>query len=101
MRGSRQSACHGADHFLRSYGQSIRRPTAPVRPRCQAATQANLEVRMPDLNNAQPEPPDEAKAKLEENERESRKLDSPARTNESTIDPEKPEDDIMKGYHGG
>jgi hypothetical protein len=56
---------------------------------------------MPDLNNAKPEPPDEAKAQLEENERESRELDSPARTNDSTIAPEKPKDDILKGFHGG
>jgi hypothetical protein len=62
---------------------------------------ANQEVLMPDLNNATPEPPDEAKARLEENERESRKQDSPARTNDSTIDPEKPKDDILKGFHGG
>ena len=56
---------------------------------------------MSDLNNANPTPPDEAKAQLEKNERESRKLDSPARTNESTVDPEKPEEDILKGFHGG
>lgn len=56
---------------------------------------------MPDLNNANPTPPEEAKAKLEKNEEESRKLDSPARTNDSTIDPEKPKEDILKGFHGG
>lgn len=56
---------------------------------------------MPDLNNANPTPPQEAKAKLEKNEAESRKLDSPKRTNDSTIDPEKPEQDILKGFHGG
>ena len=32
---------------------------------------------------------------------ESRKLDSPKRTNDSTIDPEKPKEDILKGFHGG
>ena len=39
--------------------------------------------------------------KLEKNAEESRKLDSPRRTNDSTIDPEKPPEDILKGYHGG
>jgi hypothetical protein len=56
---------------------------------------------MSDLNNAKPEPPEEAKARLEKNKQESRKLDSPNRTNESTIDPEKPKEDILKGFHGG
>jgi hypothetical protein len=56
---------------------------------------------MADLNNAQPTPPPDAKAKLEQNERESRELDSPARTNESTIDPTKPPKDILEGFHGG
>ncbi len=56
---------------------------------------------MSDLNNASPTPPEDVKAKLEKNAQESRKLDSPARTNDSTIDPEKPKDDILKGFHGG
>ena len=56
---------------------------------------------MSDLNNAQPEPPEEAKARLQKNEEESRKLDSPQRTNESTIDPEKPKKDILEGFNGG
>lgn len=57
---------------------------------------------MPDLNDASSTtPPDEVKARLEEAARESRKLDSPDRTNDSTIDPEKPPEDILKGYHGG
>ena len=56
---------------------------------------------MSDLNNANPTPPEDVKAKLEKNEEESRKLDSPQRTNESTIDPEKPKNDILKGFHGG
>lgn len=56
---------------------------------------------MSDLNNANPKPPEEAQAQLEKNRQESRKLDSPKRTNESTIDPEKPEKDILKGFHGG
>ena len=56
---------------------------------------------MPDLNNADPTPPPEARATLEKNEQEQRSLDSPSRTNDSTIDPEKPEEDILKGYHGG
>lgn len=57
---------------------------------------------MSDLNNASdPTPPEDVKAKLEKNAQESRKLDSPTRTNDSTINPEKPEDDILKGFHGG
>ncbi len=56
---------------------------------------------MSDLNNASPTPPEDVKVKLEKNAQESRKLDSPARTNDSTIDPEKPKDDILKGFHGG
>ena len=56
---------------------------------------------MPDLNNAQPTPTEEARAKLQKAEEESRRLDSPQRTNESTIAPEKPERDILEGFHGG
>ncbi len=53
------------------------------------------------LNNANPEPPEESKAKLRQNAEESHKLDSPARTNDSTVDPNKPEDEILRGFHGG
>jgi hypothetical protein len=56
---------------------------------------------MSDLNNANPTPPEATKARLEKNEEESRKLDSTERTNDSTIDPEKPKEDILKGFHGG
>jgi hypothetical protein len=56
---------------------------------------------MPDLNDANPTPPQEVKATLQRKAEESRRLDSPERTNDSTIDPEKPEQDILKGYHGG
>lgn len=56
---------------------------------------------MSDLNNADPIPPEEVKAKLEKAAQESRQLDSPARTNDSTIDPDKPEDRILEGFHGG
>lgn len=56
---------------------------------------------MPDLNDANPVPPPEVKIKLAKAEAESRKLDSPERTNDSTIDPEKPKEDILKGFHGG
>jgi uncharacterized protein (DUF302 family) len=59
------------------------------------------ETVMSDLNNASPKPPEDAKAKLAKNEEVSRKLDSPTRTNDSTIDPEKPKEDILKGFHGG
>ena len=56
---------------------------------------------MPDLNDATPTPPSESKAKLEKAAQESDQLDSPGRTNDSTIDPDKPVEDILKGYHGG
>lgn len=56
---------------------------------------------MPDLNNADPTPPPESRATLEKNAQEQHALDSPKRTNDSTIDPEKPEQDILEGYHGG
>jgi len=57
---------------------------------------------LPDLNDAsQTTPPKESKAKLAKIEEESRQLDSPARTNDSTIDPDKPLTDILEGYHGG
>lgn len=56
---------------------------------------------MSDLNDAGIEPPPEVKARLKKTEEESRKLDSPQRTNDSTIDPERPVQDILKGYHGG
>jgi hypothetical protein len=56
---------------------------------------------MSDLNNAEPTPPEDVKAKLEKAEEQSRALDSPQRTNDSTIDPEKPSRDILEGYHGG
>ena len=56
---------------------------------------------MPDLNDANPTPPPEARKTLEENERKIRSMDSPRKTNDSTIDPERPDEDILKGYHGG
>ena len=57
---------------------------------------------MSDLNDASsPTPPADVKAKLDRNAEESRKPDSPERTNDSTIDPEKPVEDILKGFHGG
>ena len=56
---------------------------------------------MSDLNNANPTPPEDVKEKLQKAEEESRQLDSPRRTNESTIHPEKPEKDILEGFHGG
>jgi hypothetical protein len=49
---------------------------------------------MSDLNNADPTPPEDVKAKLEKKEEESRALDSP-------IDPLKPRKDILEGFHGG
>jgi hypothetical protein len=54
-----------------------------------------------DLNNAKPTPPQEVQDELERAEAESHRLDSPQRTNDSTIDPERPKEDILKGFHGG
>lgn len=57
---------------------------------------------MSDLNDASsPTPTEEVKAKLEKNEQERRKLDSPQRTNDSTIPRKKVPEDILKGFHGG
>ena len=56
---------------------------------------------MSDLNNADPTPPEDAKARLEKAAEESRKLDTPQRKNDSTIAPEKSKDEALKGYHGG
>ena len=53
------------------------------------------------LNDANPTPPPEVEARLERDAQANRQLDSPARTNDSTIDPDKPEQDILKGFHGG
>ncbi|RQO35885.1 hypothetical protein DBR37_05870 [Herminiimonas sp. KBW02] len=54
-----------------------------------------------DLNNASPTPPPDAQIRLRKNAEESHKLDTPERTNDSTIDPNKPKEDILKGFHGG
>lgn len=56
---------------------------------------------MTTLNDVAPVPPEDVKARLKQAEEESRKLDSPQRTNDSTIDPDRPVEDILKGYHGG
>lgn len=56
---------------------------------------------MSDLNNANPHPPEEAQAKLREAEERSRQLNSAERTNDSTIQPEKPDPKILDGFHGG
>jgi hypothetical protein len=55
----------------------------------------------PDLNDATPTPPEEVQADLEKAQADSRRLDSPQRTNDSTIAPDKPREDILKGFHGG
>lgn len=54
-----------------------------------------------DLNNATPTPPKDVQVRLRKNAEESDKLNSPKRTNDSTIDPNKPKKDILKGFHGG
>lgn len=76
------------------YSRAGARTMAAARGRRHAAGMA-------DLNNAQPTPPPEARDKLERAERESRALDHPERTNESTVDPDKPPQDILEGFHGG
>ena len=83
-----------------------RRGCAPSDSSARAGTMASPARRvhavcMPDLNNADPTPPEESRAKLRQAEEESRRKDSPARTNDSTIEPEKPKDDILDGFHGG
>jgi len=54
-----------------------------------------------DLNDASPTPPEEVRADLDKAAQASERLDSPQRTNDSTIDPERPKEDILKGFHGG
>ena len=54
-----------------------------------------------DLNNANPHPPEDSLARLKKAEEESRKLDSPQRKNDSTINPEESKEDALKGFHGG
>lgn len=50
-----------------------------------------------DLNNPTPTPPQEVQEKLDAANR-----DKPAnRTNDSTVAPQKPKADILKGFHGG
>nr|WP_041296414.1 hypothetical protein [Janthinobacterium sp. Marseille] len=64
-------------------------------------TEATDQAEESGLNNATPTPPPDAQVRLRENAKESDKLDSPERTNDSTIDPNKPKEDILKGFHGG
>jgi len=54
-----------------------------------------------DLNNPSAEPPEASKAKLRDAAEKSAELDSPERTNDSTIDPNKPKEKILEGFHGG
>jgi hypothetical protein len=56
---------------------------------------------MSDLNNVNPKPPKDVKAKLAKKDEEKKKHEPAERTNDSTIDPKMPKDDIMKGFHGG
>jgi hypothetical protein len=73
-----------------------------ARPWTMAATpRAQHAACMADLNNAQPTPPPESQDKLAQAEQQSRRLDHPQRTNESTVDPDKPPRDILEGFHGG
>ncbi|CAL62745.1 Hypothetical protein HEAR2623 [Herminiimonas arsenicoxydans] len=53
------------------------------------------------LNNMSPTPPKDVQVRLRKAAEESDKLDSPERTNDSTIDPNKPKKDLLKGFHGG
>ena len=74
---------------------------APAAARYLAPMQTPESPRDGDLNDANPHPPADAQERLRQAEEASRKLDSPRRTNESTVDPEKPERDILDGFHGG
>lgn len=56
---------------------------------------------MSDLKNTKPALPEDEQAVLRKNKEESEKLDSPERTNDSTVDPTKPKREILKGFHGG
>ncbi|GGI53147.1 hypothetical protein [Oxalicibacterium solurbis] len=53
------------------------------------------------LNDPSPTPPQEVQEMLQQAEQESARLDSPSRTNDSTIAPDMPKQDILKGFHGG
>lgn len=53
------------------------------------------------LNDPSPTPPQEVREMLQKTAQESARLDSPARTNDSTIAPNMPKQDILKGFHGG
>ena len=73
-----------------------------VRGRTMAASRGGVHAfTMPDLNNANPTPPEDTRAKLRQAEEESHKQDTPERTNDSTIQPDKPEEEILRGFHGG
>jgi hypothetical protein len=50
-----------------------------------------------DLNNADPTPPQETQERLDA----AKQPDFAGRTNDSSIDPDKPKNDILKGFHGG
>ena len=56
---------------------------------------------MSDLNNANPTPPEEVRAKLAKEDQEKKRKEPANRTNDSEIDPQKPKEDILKGFHGG
>lgn len=53
------------------------------------------------LNDPSPTPPQEVREVLQQAAQESARLDSPERTNDSTIAPNMPKQDILKGFHGG
>lgn len=72
----------------------IKRTDAPV-------SAADTSDKESDLNNASPTPPPDVQNRLRKAAEESDKLDSPERTNDSTIDPTKPKKDLLKGFHGG
>jgi hypothetical protein len=87
--------------MYRRPGEPIARALGRTVVICTATAAINLEMLMSDLTNSNPTPPDDVKAELEKNAEESKKLDSPLRTNDSTIDPNKPAKDVLKGFHGG
>ena len=75
-----------------------RRAGDPAEPEITFFHRTNI---MSDLNNADPHPPEDSLARLKKAEAESRKLDSPQRKNDSTINPEESKEDALKGFHGG
>lgn len=81
--------------------QSIPSPQAASEGNTATTSTADTSDKESGLNNASPTPPQDVQERLRKAAEESDKLDSPERTNDSTIDPTKPKEDLLKGFHGG